>query len=111
MSCIVIVILLHPVMRISLMYSRYQLEGYAETLVWDIDVMNRHLQKLEIGIEGREAVGESTQQLMDHMDRRIPDMMNWRKRCVISICRNMSNFAESFVFACSVTNMSVTEGC
>ena len=113
MSCIVIVIVLHHVMmmRISLMCSRYQLEGYAETLVWDIDVMNRHLQKLEIGIEGREAVGESTQQLMDHMDRRIPDMMNWRKRCVISICRNMSNFAESFVFACSVTNMSVTEGC
>ena len=60
--------------------SRYQLQGYAETLVWDIDVMNRHLQKLEIGIEGRDAVGQSTQQLMDHMDRRVPDIMNWRKR-------------------------------
>ena len=59
---------------------RYQLQGYAETLVWDIDVMNRHLQKLEIGIEGRDAVGQSTQQLMDHMDRRVPDIMNWRKR-------------------------------
>jgi hypothetical protein len=42
--------------------------------------MNRHLQKLEIGIEGRDAVGQSTQQLMDHMDRRVPDIMNWRKR-------------------------------
>jgi hypothetical protein len=73
-----------------LTYTRYQLEGYAETLVWDIDVMNRHLQKLEIGIEGKEAVGESTQQLMDHMDRRIPDMMNWRKRCVISISQKKS---------------------
>ena len=67
---------------------RYQLQGYAETLVWDIDVMMRHMQKLEIGIEGREAIGESTQQLMDHMKRRIPDMMNWRKRCNFFVVLN-----------------------
>jgi hypothetical protein len=77
---IVIVHMIHDFMQIISTHDRYQLQGYSEMLVWDIDVINRHLQKLGIGIEGREAVGESTQQQMDHMDRRIPDLTNWRKR-------------------------------
>jgi hypothetical protein len=80
---------------------RYQLQGYAETLVWDIDVMMRHMQKLEIGIEGREAIGESTQQLMDHMKRRIPDMMNWRKRCNFFLCSITCDVSLTSQIRCS----------
>ena len=77
---------------------RYQLEGYAETLIWDIDVMKRHLQKLEIGTEGREAIGNSRQQLMDHAGRRVPDISNWRRRCALEHVllgnRNLVNAIE-----------------
>ena len=35
-----------------------------------------------LGTQGREAIGDSRQQLMDHAGRRVPDISNWRRRCV-----------------------------